>query len=81
MRSGTDIGAIRPGSQMPFQFIPKVFDGVEVRALCRPVKFFHTDLDKPLPYGSRFVHRGIVMLKQKRAFPKLLPQSWKHRIV
>ena len=22
-------------------FIPTVFDGVEVRALCRPVKFFH----------------------------------------
>jgi hypothetical protein len=29
-----------------FQFIPKVFDGVEVRALCRPVKFFQTSLDK-----------------------------------
>ena len=23
---------------------PKVFDGVEIRALFRPVKFFHTDL-------------------------------------
>ena len=44
-------------------------------------KFFHTDLDKPFLYGPRFVHGGIVMLKQKRAFPKLLPQSWKHRIV
>jgi hypothetical protein len=47
MRSGTDVWTIRPGSQSGFQFIPKVFDGVEVRALCRPVKFFHTDLDKP----------------------------------
>ena len=47
--------------------------------MCRPVKFFHTDLDKP--YGPHFVHRGIVMLKLERAFPKLLPQSWKHRIV
>ena len=64
-----------------FQFIPKVFDGVEVRSLCRPVKFFHTDLDKPFLYGPRFVHEGIVMRKQLRAFPKLLPQSWKHRIV
>jgi hypothetical protein len=27
-----------------------VFDGVEVRALCRPVKFSHTDLDKPILY-------------------------------
>jgi hypothetical protein len=32
--------------------------------LCRPVKFFHTDLDKPFLYGPRFVHGGIVMLKQ-----------------
>ena len=43
--------------------------------LCRPVKFFHTDLDKPFLYEPHFVHRGIVMLKQERAFPKLLPQS------
>ena len=34
-----------------FQFILKVFSGVEVRALCRPVKFFHTDLNKPFLYG------------------------------
>ena len=43
-----------------------------------------------LPHQSRtnhfcivfcIVHRGIVMLKQERAFPKLLPQNWKHRIV
>ena len=39
-------------------------------ALCRPVKFFHTDLDKPFLYGPRFVHGGIVMLKQERAFPQ-----------
>jgi hypothetical protein len=64
-----------------FQFIPKVFDGVEVKALFRPIKFFHTDLDKPFMYGPGFVHGGIVMLKQERAFPKLLLQSWKHRIV
>ena len=63
------------------QFIPKVFDGVEVRALCRSVKFFHNNLDKPFLYGPHFVHQGIVMLKQERAFPKPLPQSWTHRIV
>jgi hypothetical protein len=72
---------VRLGSQSAFQFIPKVFDGVEVRALCRLVKFFHTDLDKPFLYVPRFVHEVIVVLKQERAFPKLLPQSWKHRIV
>jgi hypothetical protein len=45
---------IRPGSQSAFQFIPKVFDGVEIKALCRPVKFFHTDLNKLFLYGPRF---------------------------
>ena len=59
-----------------FQFIPTVFGGVEVRALCRPVKFFNTDLDKPFLYGPRFMCGGIVMLKQEMAFPELLPQSW-----
>ena len=53
-----------------FQFIPKVYDVVEVRALCRPGKFFHTELDKPFLYGHCFVHGGIVMLKQERAFPQ-----------
>ena len=74
VRSGTDVGAIRPGSQSAFQFFPKVFDCVEVRALCRPVKFFHTDLDKPFLYGPRFVHWHAETGKG-------LPQSWKHRIV
>jgi hypothetical protein len=41
-----------------------VFDAVEVRALCRPVKFFHIDLDEPFLYGLRFVYGGIVMLEQ-----------------
>ena len=48
---------------------------------CRSVNFFHTDLDKPFLCGPRFVHGGIIMLKQERAFHKLLPQGWKHRIV
>ena len=58
-----------------------VFDGVEVRALCRPVKFFHSDLDEPFLYGPRFVRGGVIMLNWEKAFPKLLPQSWKHRII
>ena len=81
MRLSNDVGAIRPDSQSAFQFIPNLFDGVEVKALCRPVKFFHTDLNKPFLYGPRFVPGRIDMLKQERAFPKLLPQSWKHRII
>ncbi|MCJ8749761.1 hypothetical protein PDJAM_G00180000 [Pangasius djambal] len=48
----------RSGVQSVFQFIPKVFSGVEVRALCRTLEFFHFNL------GARFVHRGIVMLEQ-----------------
>jgi hypothetical protein len=35
-----------------------------------PVKFFHTDLDKPFLYGPHIVHRGIVILKQERASTK-----------
>jgi hypothetical protein len=62
--------------QSLFQYISKVFDGVEVRVLCRPVKFFHTNIDKPFLYGPRFIHDSIVMLKQERAFPKLLSQSF-----
>lgn len=31
---------IGSGSQSAFQFIPKVWDEVEIRTLCRPVKFF-----------------------------------------
>ncbi|MCJ8738348.1 hypothetical protein PDJAM_G00034710 [Pangasius djambal] len=34
----------RPGVQSAFQFIPKVFSGVEVGALCRTLEFFHTNL-------------------------------------
>jgi hypothetical protein len=55
--------------------------GLSVRALFRPVKFFHTDLNKPFLYGPRFVQGDMVMLKQEWAFPKLLPQSWKHIMV
>ena len=54
---------IRPGSQSAFQFIPKLINAVEVRALCRPVKFFHTNLNKPFLYGPRFVHGGIFILE------------------
>jgi hypothetical protein len=70
-----------PGSKSAFQLIPKVYDGVEVRALCRPVKFFHTNLDKPFLYGPCFVHMGIVMLKQDRALPTLLLPSCKHSLL
>jgi hypothetical protein len=41
-----------------------------------PVNFFYTVLNKPFLYGPRFVHGGIVMLKQESGFTKLLPQRW-----
>ena len=43
--SHKNISEVEPGSQSAFQFIPKVFNGVKVRALCRPIKLFHTDLN------------------------------------
>ncbi|CDQ67465.1 unnamed protein product [Oncorhynchus mykiss] len=66
--------------QLALQFIPKAFDGVEVRALCRPVKFFHTDLNKPFLYGPRIVQRGHCHaetgkgLPQTKVFPLLQSQ-------
>ena len=60
---------IRPGSQLVFQFIPKVFDGVEVRALCRPVEFFHTELNKPFLYGPRFGHGALSCWNRKGPSP------------
>ncbi|MCJ8742121.1 hypothetical protein PDJAM_G00078520 [Pangasius djambal] len=65
VRSGADAGmSRRSGVQSVLQFIPKVFSGVEVRALCRTLEFFHSNLHTPCLHGARFVHRGIVMLEQ-----------------
>lgn len=33
-------------------------DGVEVMALCRPVKFLHTKLEKTFLYGRDFVNQS-----------------------
>ncbi len=48
-------------SQLVFQFIPKVLDAVEVRALCWSVNFFHSKLGKLCLYGA-----GFVLSKQER---------------
>jgi hypothetical protein len=56
-----------------------VFDGVEFRVLCRPVKFFHTDLDKPFLYGPHFELEGIVMLKQE--LPQTVATNLDQRII
>lgn len=72
---------IRPGSQMVFQFIPKLFSRVEFRALCRALEFLHAKLVKPWLYGAGFEHRGTVILKQKKGFSKVLPRGCKSTIV
>lgn len=69
----------------------KVLGGADVRDLCRPVTPLHTKPRKPFSFfflnRSDFVHRTLSrrnrkgMLKQERAFPKLLPQSWEYTIV
>ena len=53
-----------------------MFNGVEVRALCRPVKFFHTDLDKPFLYLPHFVQGegGIGMLTAGMSFRPVAPK-------
>ena len=62
---------IRPGSQSAFQFIVKVFDVVEVRALCRPVKFFHMISTNHFCMDLTLCTGGIAMLNQEMAFLKL----------
>ena len=51
------------------QFIPKMFDGVEVRALCRPIKFFHTDWQTISVWATLYVG-GIVILKKGKGLPQ-----------
>ena len=68
--------AIWPGSQSAFQFIPKVFDGVEVRALCRSVKLIHTDLDKPFLNGPRFEQWALWCWNRKGPSPNCCYKIW-----
>ncbi len=59
--------AIRPGS---FQFIPKVFDGVEVRALCRPVKFFHNQTGKKISLQTWLCAQGHFCVETEKGLPR-----------
>ena len=68
-------------SQLAFQFIHKVLDRVQVQALCRPVKFFHTKLGKAFLYGAGFVNRDSVFISFLFQQDKLLTQSWTNTIV
>lgn len=60
--------------QSEFRFIPEVFSGVEVRALCRTRKFFHlrptsTDsvfMELAVCAGASSCRDGSVPLRSKR---------------
>ncbi len=43
-------------------------------------QILHTKLGKPFLHGPGFVHGGTVMLRQERAFRKLLTLSWKNTV-
>ena len=68
MRSGTDVG--RLGLDRSRRSNSKVFDGVEVKALCRPVKFFHTNLDKPFLYGPHFCAGWHCLAEKAKGLPQ-----------
>lgn len=57
---------------------PKCVVLIEVRTLCRPVRFIHTRLCHSCLYGPCFVDWCTVMLEGARS--KLSPQSWEHGI-
>lgn len=46
-----------------------MFSGVQIWALCRLVKFFHTRLSKSFLYGHQFAHRGMVMWSRNGISP------------
>lgn len=52
----------RCGAQLSSPFIPKVLNRVEVRVLCRPLKFFHKSL-LIMSLCTPLMHRNIVMLE------------------
>ncbi len=61
VRSSTDVGD-QVCSQSAFQFIPKVLDAVEVRALYRLVKFFPHKLGKLLACPRSILHTVLLVL-------------------
>ena len=80
VRSGTDVDE-NAWLTVSAQFIPNVFNQVDARTLCRPVKFLHPKLAHPCIYGPCLVHWCTVMLEQEGAHPKLSLQNWEHEIV
>jgi hypothetical protein len=71
---------IRPGPQSAFQFIPKVFDVVEVRALYRPVKFFHTD-EQPIFVWTSLCAQGHCRAETGKGLLQTVDTKLDHRIL
>lgn len=71
----TDFQMKGSASQSPFYFIVKMMDRDEVGSLCRPER---RPEKKNMFYANGAGHRGIVLLKQNRADPKLLAQVKAH---
>ncbi len=63
---------MRSGSQLQFLLIPKVLDGAEVRALCRPAECFQTKLGKLFLDGAALCTVALSCWNRK-----LLPETWK----
>lgn len=53
---------------------------IEVRILCRSLKFLNIKLAKPLLFGAGFVNRAKAARFTGLGLTKLLPQDWKWTI-
>lgn len=67
-----------PGSHSQFLFLPKVSDGVEVRVLCNPVRFFFTKVEKPSPFLDLDLCTGTLSCWNRKGTNKncLLETQW-----
>ena len=61
------------------KFIPEALDGVEVRALCRPVKVFHSEIQGESSLCNTRLMNGIFCCNSLSY--TLLPQSWRNTFV
>lgn len=61
------------------KFIPEALDGVEVRALCRPVKVFHSEIQgESSSCNTRLMN--VIFCCNSLSYT-LLPQSWRKSLV
>ena len=80
VRSGTDVGRLGLARSLHFNSSQRCSMGLR-SGLCTCQSSYSTPIWTNHFCMTLLCARGIVMLKQERAFPKLLPQRWKHRII